>query len=374
MRDMSSRLSSDKIKAEAANLGFIACGIAKAEPVDAVTAAAYMDWIGRNRHASMAYLSNNMDKRLNPTLLMEGAKSIICVALSYVPVTRLPENEPQISVYALGKDYHDVMRERLSQLAERLGLVPYRYNKEETTAADNIENVCREGCACRDTASKDNSACNSAAPETDSVLCDTAPVTYRAFCDTAPVLERYWAERSGIGWIGKSHLLVTRKAGSMVFLGELMVDAELEYDNPHDNMCGNCHACIDNCPTAAIWQETSDTTSFDSHRCISYQTIENRGDIDADVAAKLGRCIYGCDECQRHCPWNRQAQPTTVAEFLPSDHLLGMTEEKWRHLTTDQYRALFKGSAVKRAKYEGLMRNISAVLTNKENNNGDNKD
>lgn len=351
MRDMSSRLSSDKIKAEAANLGFIACGIAKAEPVDAVTAAACQNWISCGRHASMAYLANNMDKRLNPALLMEGAKSIICVALSYVPVKRMPEEEPQISVYALGKDYHDVMREKLRQLAERLGLTQYVSNKEEAVADD-------KGDACQKESTNDGAA----------------TFSYRAFCDTAPVLERYWAERSGVGWIGKSHQLITRRAGSMVFLGELLVDAELEYDKPHENLCGNCHACIDNCPTAALWQETSDTTSFDSHRCISYQTIENRGDIDADVAAKLGRCIYGCDECQSQCPWNRQAQPTAVAEFLPSDHLLGMTAEKWRHLTTDQYRALFNGSAVKRAKYEGLMRNISAVLTNKENNNGDNKD
>ena len=271
---MNSRYLTDKIKAEAKSLGFFACGIAKAEAVDSITADNYRRWIAEDHHASMHYLADNIDKRLDPRLLMDGVKSIICVALSYAPSVKIPSDQYQIAYYAYGKDYHDVMKQKLHTLAAACGIT-----------------------------------------------------TYRAFCDTAPVLERYWAERAGLGWTGRNHQLIIPHAGSMFFLGELFVQEELEYDSPIPNRCGRCHACLDACPTSSI--------------------INNQSSI------------YGCDICQLVCPWNRFAVPTTEPAFQPSNDLLGMTKEKWHNLTEEQYRSLFKGSAVKRAKYEGLMRNIN---------------
>ena len=181
--------------------------------------------------------------------------------------------------------------------------------------------------------------------------------TYRAFCDTAPVLERYWAERAGLGWTGRNHQLIIPHAGSMFFLGELFVQEELEYDSPIPNRCGRCHACLDACPTSSI---ISNQSSFISSRCLSYLTIEHRGPIPHSSLKN----IYGCDICQLACPWNRFAVPATEPAFQPSEALLTMTKEKWHNLTEEQYRILFKGSAVKRAKYSGLMRNISAIAHN----------
>lgn len=307
---------SDKIKAEAERLGFFACGIAKAEPVDRHTADSYRRWIGEGRNASMGYLENNTEKRLNPLLLMPGVKSIVSLALNYTPEHTISADEPQLACYALGKDYHDVMKERLRLLAAALGF---------------------------------------------------EPDTYRAFCDTAPVMERYWAVRAGLGWTGRNHQLIIPKAGSMFFLGELFLPVDLCYDKPMESRCGTCRRCVDACPTHAL-QPVFDaggaieSVCFDSNACINYQTIENRGEISESVKECLGNSIYGCDRCQNACPWNRFAKPTKVEEFRPSAELLGMTREKWLSLTEDDYRRLFKGSAVKRAKYSGLMRNIHDAL------------
>ena len=220
---MNSRYLTDKIKAEAKSLGFFACGIAKAEAVDSITADNYRRWIAEGHHASMHYLADNIDKRLDPRLLMDGVKSIICVALSYAPSVTIPSDQYQIAYYAYGKDYHDVMKQKLHTLAAACGIT-----------------------------------------------------TYRAFCDTAPVLERYWAERAGLGWTGRNHQLIIPHAGSMFFLGELFVQEELEYDSPIPNRCGRCHACLDACPTSSI---ISNQSSFISSRCLSYLTIEHRGPI-----------------------------------------------------------------------------------------------
>ena len=220
---MNSRYLTDKIKAEAKSLGFFACGIAKAEAVDSITADNYRRWIAEDHHASMHYLADNIDKRLDPRLLMDGVKSIICVALSYAPSVTIPSDQYQIAYYAYGKDYHDVMKQKLHTLAAACGIT-----------------------------------------------------TYRAFCDTAPVLERYWAERAGLGWTGRNHQLIIPHAGSMFFLGELFVQEELEYDSPIPNRCGRCHACLDACPTSSI---ISNQSSFISSRCLSYLTIEHRGPI-----------------------------------------------------------------------------------------------
>ena len=318
---MNSRYLTEKIKAEAKGLGFFACGIAKAEAVDSGTADGYRRWIADGGHASMHYLADNIDKRLDPRLLMPGVKSIVCVALSYAPAKTIPADQYQIAYYAYGKDYHDVMKQKLHALASACGIT-----------------------------------------------------TYRAFCDTAPVLERYWAQRAGLGWIGRNHQLIIPHAGSMFFLGELFVTDTLHYDSPTPNRCGRCHACLDACPTSSIINNQS---SFISSRCLSYLTIEHRGPIPnssfliphssfliPNSSFLIPNSIYGCDICQLACPWNRFAVPTTEPAFQPSEALLTMTKEKWHNLTEEQYRILFKGSAVKRAKYSGLMRNICAIAHN----------
>ena len=313
---MNSRYLTEKIKAEAKSLGFFACGIAKAEAVDSDTADGYRRWIADGGHASMHYLADNIDKRLDPRLLMPGVKSIVCVALSYAPAKTIPADQYQIAYYAYGKDYHDVMKQKLHALASACGIT-----------------------------------------------------TYRAFCDTAPVLERYWAQRAGLGWIGRNHQLIIPHAGSMFFLGELFVTDTLHYDSPTPNRCGRCHACLDACPTSSIISNQSsiinNQSSFISSRCLSYLTIEHRGPIPnssfliPNSSFLIPNSIYGCDICQLACPWNRFAVPTTEPAFQPSEALLTMTKEKWHNLTLEQYRQLFKCSAVKRAKYEGLMRNIN---------------
>lgn len=302
---MSSRLSSEQVKAEAKDLGFFACGIAKAAPVSASCADRFRRWLHAGCHAGMDYMARNVEKRLDPTLLMPGVKSIVCVALNYAPGRKLPDGEPQIASYALGQDYHDIVKSRLHTLASRLGIT-----------------------------------------------------AYRAFCDTAPVLERYWAAQAGLGWTGRNHQIVIPHAGSMFFLGELFLDFELDYDRPVPSRCGTCHACIDACPTGAICHDGQ----MRSARCLSYLTIEHRGDIPPAFAAKMGDCIYGCDHCQTACPHNRFATPACDPQLQPKPELLCMTRSDWQNLTIEQYRSLFKGSAVKRAKYEGLKRNIDAAL------------
>lgn len=303
---MNSRLSSEQVKAEAHALGFSACGVAKAGPVDGRHSAAFTRWIADGAHAGMEYMARNVDKRLDPQQLMPGVKSIVSVALNYTPGKRACEGGLKFAAYALGQDYHDIMKQRLHSLASRLGLT-----------------------------------------------------AYRAFCDTAPVLERYWAMQAGLGWIGRNHQLIIPHAGTMFFLGELFVDAEADrYDTPVPGRCGTCHACLDACPTGALGRGAT----FNSSRCLSYLTIENRGDIPQCFACKMGDTVYGCDRCQDACPWNRFATPTDDPQLQPRPELLNMTRADWLRLTVDQYRKLFKGSAVKRAKYEGLMRNIKCAL------------
>ena len=314
---MNSELSNE-IKAEAKRLGFFACGIAKAGAVDANVVSLYRKWLSEGKNSGMSWLDNYSDMRFDPRLLMPGLKSIVCVAMNYCPAKSMSDEQYQRAAYAYGQDYHEVVKNRLHSLAKSFSFEHYR-----------------------------------------------------AFCDSAPVLERYWAVKAGIGWTGRNHQLIIPQGGSMFFLGELFLDIELEYDEPMKSWCGNCTRCVDACPTGAIsfakeYGTTADlrTTDFDSNKCLSYQTIENRGEIPSDIAEKMGHTIYGCDCCQKCCPWNRLAVPNTIEEFQPSDQLLSMTRQDWKQLSEEQYRSLFKKSAVKRAKYEGLMRNIRAVENN----------
>lgn len=314
---MSSRLlNKEEIRAEALRLGFSACGFAKADRVSAEEEANLRQWLEKGHNAGMSYMANYLDKRIDPRLLMPGLKTIVSVAMNYAPAQQLPDGEPQIAAYALGQDYHEVMKEKLRQLA---------------------------------------------------AFCIQESQNFRVFVDTGPVLERYWAVQAGLGWIGRNCQLIIPFAGSMFFLGELFLDIELPPDTPKKSRCGSCHKCVDACPTgalASISNQNDDNKGnvdrrFDASLCLSYQTIENRGELSEKAKETMGDTFYGCDRCQKACPWNKFAKPNSTPEFQPKEELLHMTRKKWKRLTVEEYRRLFKGSAVKRAKYDGLMRNIN---------------
>lgn len=300
-----------QIKEYAYQLGFDACGICKAEGVDSETQQYFKQWIADSYHADMDYMYRNEEKRLNPELLVDGACSVISVALNYYPDIKQPEEFPQFAYYAYGKDYHDVVKAKLQQL--------YSY-------IQSVEPL----------------------------------VSGRLFVDTAPVLERYWAVKAGLGFIGKNSLLIIPKKGSYFFLGELIVNVKLEYDSPVNLSCGNCTRCIDACPTKAIVRPKV----IDANRCISYQTIENKKEINEEVISVLNNRFYGCDICQQVCPWNRYSRSHKTEEFNPSQAFLALSYEKLENLTEDEYRGIFKGSAVKRAKFGGLKRNLEALKQN----------
>lgn len=302
---------SNEIKSRALAMGFDACGFCRAENVGDEKHK-LKNWLDKGYHANMHYLSNNTDKRIDPSLLMDGAQAIISLALNYYPSQKQDTQNPQFAYYAYGKDYHDVMKAKMQDLLHYI-----------KSLDPNAEGRC--------------------------------------FCDTAPVLERYWAAKSGIGFIGKNSMLIIPQKGSYFFLGEILLNIELDYDKALNLSCGNCSKCIDACPTNAL----EDAYIMNSRKCISYQTIENRSDIDEAVEERLGNCVYGCDICQNVCPWNRFASPHNESAFNASDEFMGLSEDKLLEMTVEDYRKIFKGSAVKRAKYEGLMRNVQALKRSK---------
>ena len=306
---MNSELSI-KIKAEAQGLGFFACGIAQARAVEPWYAQRFCQRVADRTFADMEYMYRHVDMRLDPRVLVPGVQSIVCLAMGYAPARPLPQDRLHIAAYAQGLDYHDVMRRRMRQLVERVGLTG----------------------------------------------------SYRCFVDTAPVLEQYWAQQSGIGWIGRHQQLIIPRAGSMFFLGEIFTDQPLQYDQPMPSRCGNCHRCLDACPTQAIHLGPDGQATMDAQRCLSYQTIENRGPLSLQTQQAMGTCFYGCDRCQQACPHNRWALPTQEPAFQPSAELQAMDDDDWCQLTEEDYRRLFRGSAVKRAKYAGLRRNIDAAM------------
>ena len=296
-----------KIKQKAKEIGFDGCGISKAEFLTK-EAKHLAKWLEKGYHAGMSYMENHFDKRTCPEKLVEGTKSVISVFLNYYP-ERVQNNDTYlISKYAYGEDYHVVIRHKLKQL--------YTYILE--------------------------------------IYNDT---TGRYFVDSAPVMEREWAKRSGLGWIGKNSLLINKKYGSYIFIGEILIDKELGYDEPVYDHCGDCTRCINACPVNAI----TVPGIIDSNKCISYQTIENKGEINASIKGKYEKWIFGCDICQDVCPWNNKKIITTEIAFNPSEKIIDLTVNDFNAMNEDNFNKIFKESPVKRTGYTGLKRNINFV-------------
>lgn len=292
------------IKAKATELGFSSCGISKAEFLEE-EAPRLEQWLNSGMHGTMQWMENHFDKRLDPTKLVPGAKSVISFTLNYFPKKQQVADAPKLSKYAYGEDYHFVIKDKLKDMLS--------FIHDEIGEVDG-----------------------------------------RAFVDSAPVLDRVWAARSGLGWIGKHSLLLTKKEGSFFFIGELILDLDLEPDGPTTDHCGSCTACIDACPTDAIIQPQV----VDGSKCISYLTIELKEAIPASFKTQMDDWAFGCDVCQDVCPWNRFSKPTTEERFKPKEGLLEMNREEWMDITEEVFKELFKRSAVKRTKLEGLKRNL----------------
>jgi epoxyqueuosine reductase len=292
------------IKTEAKRLGFFSCGISKAGFLEE-EAPRLEKWLNNNMHGQMRYMENHFDKRLNPTLLVDGAKSVISLLLNYYPSEFQNEESYKISKYAYGQDYHFVIKEKLKELLHF-------------------------------------------------IQTEIGEVSGRAFVDSAPVLDKAWAAKSGLGWMGKNTNLITQKVGSFFFIAELIVDLELEYDNPTTDHCGSCTACIDACPTEAIVSPYV----VDGSKCISYFTIELKESIPVEMKGKLDDWVFGCDVCQDVCPWNRFSKSHNEPLFQANPELLSFTKKDWEEITEDVFKEVFKNSAVKRTKLEGLKRNV----------------
>ena len=293
-----------KIKAEAKRLGFFACGISEVRFLK--EEKEYLQkWLAENNHGEMKYMENHFDKRLNPELLVENTKSVISVLLPYYPHKLQKDNTaPVISKYAYGKDYHYVVKEKLRILYDFID--------------KNIQKI-----------------------------------NGRIFTDSAPVLDKKWAELSGLGWVGKNSLLIT-KQGSFFFVGEIICDLELEYDSPIKNYCGTCTRCIDACPTHAI------TAPYvvNANKCISYLTIEYKGNLPENLKDKFNNRVFGCDICQDVCPYNKNPILHNEPDFFPNTKLIEMTKDEWFELSEDDFNEVFNKSAVKRTKFKGFERNL----------------
>ena len=300
------RKHTNLIKTEAKRLGFLSCGISKAQFLEK-EAPRLEKWLNKNRHGQMQYMENHFDKRLDPTKLVEDSKSVISLLLNYYPSEfQKDAAAPKISKYAYGTDYHFVIKDKLKSLLHFI--------------QDEIGDV--HG---------------------------------RAFVDSAPVLDKAWAAKSGLGWIGKNSNLLTQQVGSFYFIAELIIDLELEYDATTTNHCGTCTACIDACPTEAIVEPYV----VDGSKCISYFTIELKENIPPDFRGKFDNWMFGCDVCQDVCPWNRFSRAHNEPLFNPHPELLSMKKKDWEEITHDVFKKVFKDSAVKRTKFSGLKRNIN---------------
>lgn len=295
----------EKIKAKALELGFFSCGISKAGFLEK-EAPRLEKYLNKNYHGKMGYLANHFDKRLDPTLLVPGAKSVISLLFNYFPEKTQNPEAPQISKYAYGIDYHFIIKDKLKEF--------FVFLQQEFGDIDG-----------------------------------------RVFVDSAPVLDKAWAAKSGLGWIGKHSNLISKKQGSFFFISELIIDLELTPDSPITDHCGTCTKCIDACPTDAIIAPYE----VDGSKCISYFTIELRDDIlPAEMKGKFENWMFGCDICQDVCPWNRFSVAHQEPLFNPHPKLLSYTKNDWEEITEEVFREIFKKSAVKRTKFKGLTRNL----------------
>ena len=293
------------IKAESKRLGFLSCGISKAGFLEE-EAPRLENWLNNQMNGQMSYMENHFDKRLNPTLLVDDAKSVISLLLNYYPSELQNEDSYKISKYAYGQDYHHVIKEKLKELLHF-------------------------------------------------IQTEIGEVSGRAFVDSAPVLDKAWAAKSGLGWVGKNSNLITQKVGSFYFIAELIIDLELDYDAPTTDHCGSCTACLDACPTEAIVAPYV----VDGSKCISYFTIELKDNLPQEIKGKFDDWMFGCDVCQDVCPWNRFSKPHNEPLFQANSDILNFSKSDWEEITVDTFQKVFKNSAVKRTKYEGLLRNIN---------------
>lgn len=299
------------VKSTALSLGFDFCGIAKAVKLDA-EAERLESWLNKGFHGKMQYMENYFDLRIDPAKLVPGAKSVITLLMNYFPEKIQNPDAPQISKYAYGKDYHEVIKNKLKTFLQLL--------------KDNIGEIHGRG-----------------------------------FTDSAPVLERSWAEKTGLGWIGKNGNLIVKNNGSFFFIATLITDLELEYDNPFvKDYCGTCTKCIDHCPTEAILPDRV----IDGSKCISYFTIELKDMLIPDeMKGKFENKLFGCDICQDVCPWNRFSKPTRETEFMPLNEVLNFSKNDWEELTEESFKSIFRKSPIKRSKFEGIKRNLKFLNT-----------
>lgn len=294
----------EAIKRKAHELGFLACGVAQAGFLEE-EAPRLEQWLRTGQHGAMAYMANHFDLRLDPRRLVPGAKSVISLAYNYhAPSQQAHSDAPKLSTYAYGRDYHKVVKQRLKPLMQ--------FIREQFGAVD-----------------------------------------MRAFVDSAPVMEKAWAQRAGIGWMGKHTNIIRQSAGSFFFLCEIITDLELAPDAPATDHCGTCRRCIDACPTDAITPY-----GVDGSKCISYFTIELKDAIPPVMKGRFEGWAFGCDVCQQVCPWNRFSAPHTEPQFDPRPEVMALSKDEWRGMTEVVFDRLFEGSAVKRTKYNGLMRNV----------------
>ena len=294
------------IKQNAARCGFDFCGIAKAERLDE-DARRLEKWLHKGMHGNMQYMENHFDLRIDPTLIVPGAKSVITLLKNYFPSQQQKPNTPHVSKYAYGKDYHEVIRSQLNDFLHLLNA-------------------------------------------------DIGEIHGRGFVDSAPVLERSWAQKSGLGWVGRNGNLITRQQGSFFFIATLIVDVPLEYDDPFaKDYCGTCTKCMDACPTEAILPGKI----VDGSRCISYFTIELKDMlIPGEMKNRFNDWMFGCDICQDVCPWNRFSKPNNETAFTPIPEILNLSTKEWENMTEETFRKIFKNSPLKRAKFKGIQRNI----------------
>lgn len=295
------------VKAEAKRLGFDFCGISKAEFLEE-EAPHLENWLNKNMHGKMDYMANHFDKRLDPRLLVDGAKSVISLLYNYYPEQEQRIDGPKISKYAYGDDYHTVIKNKLKEFL-------------------------------------------------NSLEASIGKINGRVFTDSAPVLDKAWAKKSGLGWIGKNSNLINKQQGSFFFIAELIVDVELDYDGPIADYCGTCTKCIDACPTEAIVAPYI----VDGSKCISYLTIELKENIPNEFKNKMDNWAFGCDVCQDVCPWNRFSKPHQEPLFKNTNGLLNYSVNEWYEMTEEVFNSVFKNSAIKRTKFKGLKRNLEFI-------------